>query len=147
MESMASPPNLGHGFFRKRWFWLERRSRPSDCSLETGNGGPGWGGTGGRGGDIASHNTTTIHITDSFILSVDVSDPSRNNIQLARWGTESSNIKSTGQVLQTITEKLGKIGDTDPAKVALGLVKAIIEIKNVRCRFSHCILTDYYSRM
>jgi len=38
------------------------------------------------------------------------------------------------------------VGD-NPAQVALGLVKAIIEINKVRYRFSNRILTDCYSRL
>ena len=38
------------------------------------------------------------------------------------------------------------VGD-NPAQVALGLVKAIIEITNVCCRSSHHTLTDHYFRL
>jgi energy-converting hydrogenase Eha subunit B len=57
------------------------------------------------------------------------------------------NIELTGRALQTLITKTADIVDSNPAKVALGLVKAIIEISNVRHRFSHRILTDYYSRL
>jgi hypothetical protein len=52
----------------------------------------------------------------------------------------------TGRALQTLVTKAATIVDANPAKVALGLVKAIIEIKNVRFRPSHRVLTDYYFR-
>jgi hypothetical protein len=57
------------------------------------------------------------------------------------------NLKLTGRALQAFVTKATTIVDTDPAKVALGLVKAIIEIKNVRFRSSHRMLTDCYSRL
>jgi len=47
----------------------------------------------------------------------------------------------------TLAMKAAYIVDSNPAKVALGFVKAIIEIKNVRGRSSHHVLTDYYSRL
>ncbi|KAF5325076.1 hypothetical protein D9619_009641 [Psilocybe cf. subviscida] len=53
--------------------------------------------------------------------------------QSANPKTERSlkeNLKFTGRVLQTVLVKAVGIYDTDPVKVALGLVKAIIEIKN-----------------
>jgi len=46
----------------------------------------------------------------------------------------------------TLVTKAATIVDGNPAKVALGLVKAIIEITNVRCRSPHHVLTDHYSR-
>jgi len=57
------------------------------------------------------------------------------------------NLELTGRALQTLITKAVDIVDNNPAKVALGLVKAIIEITNVRYRFSHRILTDYCSRL
>ena len=59
----------------------------------------------------------------------------------------NENLKLTGRALQTLTARAADIVDANPAKVALGLVKAIIEINNVRHPFLHCILTDYYSRL
>jgi len=72
-----------------------------------------------------------------------------NNPQSAKTNAESSmkeNLKLTGRAVQALITRAADIVDTNPAKVALGLVKAVIEIKNVRYRFSHRILTDYYSR-
>jgi len=71
------------------------------------------------------------------------------NSQSAKTNPESikENLKLTGRALQTLITRAANIVDTDPAKVALGLVKAVIEIKNVRYRFSHRILTDYHSRL
>jgi len=72
------------------------------------------------------------------------------NSQSAKTNPESSikeNLKLTGRALQTLITRAANIVGTDPAKVALGLVKAVIEIKNVRYRFSHPILTDYHSRL
>jgi hypothetical protein len=72
------------------------------------------------------------------------------NSQSAKTNAESSikdNLNLTGRALQTLITKGANIVDTNPAKVALGLVKAVIEIKNVRYRFSHHIPTDYYSRL
>ncbi|KAF5318574.1 hypothetical protein D9619_010743 [Psilocybe cf. subviscida] len=40
------------------------------------------------------------------------------------------NLKLTGRALQTLLPKAANIVDTNPAKIALGLVKTIIEIKN-----------------
>jgi hypothetical protein len=57
------------------------------------------------------------------------------------------NLGSTGRFLLTLVSKAANIADSNPAKVALGLVKAIIEIKNVRCRSSHRGLTDHYCRL
>jgi hypothetical protein len=53
------------------------------------------------------------------------------------------NLKLTGRALQTLITRAANIVDTNPAKTALGLVKAVIEIKKVRNRFSHRTLTDY----
>ena len=64
----------------------------------------------------------------------------------AGWSIKE-NLKLTGRALQTLIKRVAGIVDNNPAKVALGLVKAIIEINNVCYRFSHCILTDYYSRL
>jgi len=72
------------------------------------------------------------------------------NSQSAKTNAESSikeNLELTGRALQTLITRAADIVDTNPAKVALGLVKAVIEIKNVRYRFSHRILTDYHSRL
>ena len=57
------------------------------------------------------------------------------------------NLRPTGRFLLTLVTKAATIVDNNPAKVALGLVKAIIEIKNVRCHSSHRVLTDHYSRL
>ena len=72
------------------------------------------------------------------------------NSQSAKPNAGSSieeNLKLTGRALQTLITRAANIVDNNPAKVALGLVKAIIEINDVRYRFSHRILTDYYSRL
>jgi len=61
--------------------------------------------------------------------------------------TIKENLGSTGRFLLTLVMKAADIADNNPAKVALGLVKAIVEIKNVRCRSSHRVLTDHYSRL
>ena len=73
-----------------------------------------------------------------------------DNSQLARPNAGSSikeNLNLTGRALQTLIMRAENIVDDDPAKVALGLVKAVIEINNVRYHFSHPVLTDYYSRL
>ena len=44
------------------------------------------------------------------------------------------NLRLTGRALQMLITKAAPIVDSNPAKVALGLVKAIIEINNVRYR-------------
>ena len=72
------------------------------------------------------------------------------NSQSAKTNAESSikeNLELTGRALQTLITRAANIVDTNPAKVAPGLVKAVIEIKTVRYRFSHRILTDYHSRL
>jgi len=72
------------------------------------------------------------------------------NPQSAKTNAESSmkeNLKLTGRAVETFITRAADIVDTNPAKVALGLVKAVIEIKNVRYRISHRILSDYYSRL
>ena len=72
-----------------------------------------------------------------------------DNSQSAKPNAGSSikeNLKLTGRALQTLIKRAADIVDSNPAKVALGLVKAIIEINNVRYRFSYRIPTDYYSR-
>jgi len=56
------------------------------------------------------------------------------------------NLTLTGRFLQTLVMKAADIVGDNPAQVALGLVKAIIEITNVRCCSPHHILTDHYSR-
>jgi len=61
--------------------------------------------------------------------------------------TTKENLRLTGRFLLTLVRKIASIVDSNPAKVALGLVKAIIEIKDVRCPSSHHVLTDYYSRL
>ena len=60
------------------------------------------------------------------------------NSQSAGPNTGSSmkeNLNLTRRALQTLINRAANIVDTNPAKVALGLVKAIIEINNVRYRF------------
>jgi len=74
------------------------------------------------------------------------------NSQSARPNAGSSikeNLNLTGRALQTLITRAANILDGNPAKVALGLVKAVIEINNVRYHFSNPILpvTDYYSRL
>ena len=72
------------------------------------------------------------------------------NSQSAKPNARSSikeNLKLTGRALQTLITRAAPIVDTNPAKITLRLVQAIIEINNVRYRFSHCILTDYLSRL
>ena len=61
--------------------------------------------------------------------------------------TIKEDLGPTGRFLLTSVAKVGDIVGDNPAQVALGLVKAIVEIKNVRCGPSHCILTNDYSRM
>jgi len=61
--------------------------------------------------------------------------------------TVKENLRLTGRFLQTLVTKAADVVDDNPAKVALGLVKAIVEIKNVHHRSSHRVLTDYYSRL
>jgi len=61
--------------------------------------------------------------------------------------TIKENLGCTGRFLLTLVTKAATIVDTNPAKVALGLVKAIVEIKNVRYRSSHRVLTDHYCRL
>jgi len=63
--------------------------------------------------------------------------------------TIKENLELTGRFLMTLVTKAATIVDGNPAKVALGLLKAIVEIKNVRCRSSHRVLTDdsCYSRL
>ena len=60
--------------------------------------------------------------------------------------TIKENLKLTGRFLLTLVTKAADIVGDNPAQVALGLVKAIIEITNVRCRSPHHVLTDHYSR-
>ena len=74
------------------------------------------------------------------------------NSQSARPNAGSSikeNLNLTGRALQTLITRAANIVDGNPAKVALGLVKAVIEISNVRYHFAHPIrpVTDYYSRL
>ena len=63
--------------------------------------------------------------------------------------TITENLRLTGRFLMTLVTKAATIVDDNPAKVALGLLKAIVEITNVRCRSSHRVLTDHsgYSRL
>ena len=61
--------------------------------------------------------------------------------------TIKENLRLTGRFLLTLVTKAANIVDSNPAKVALGLVKAIIEIRNVRCHCSHRNPTDHYSRL
>ena len=61
--------------------------------------------------------------------------------------TIKENLKLTGRFLLTLVTKAADIVGDNPAQVALGLVKAIIEITNVCCRSSHHALTDHYSRL
>jgi hypothetical protein len=57
------------------------------------------------------------------------------------------NLKLTGKALQTLITRAAPIVDSNPAMITLGLVRTIIEIKNVRYRFLHRILTNYYPRL
>ena len=63
--------------------------------------------------------------------------------------TTKENLGLTGRFVMTLVTKAATIVDSNPAKVVLGLLKAIVEIKNVRCRSSHRVLTDHpgYSRL
>ena len=61
--------------------------------------------------------------------------------------TMKENLRLTGRFLLTLVTKAANTADSNPAKVALGLVKAIIEIRNVRCHCSHRNPTDHYSRL
>jgi len=45
--------------------------------------------------------------------------------------TTKENLKVAGRFIQTLMTKLPEIVDTNPAKMALGLAKVIIEIKKV----------------
>jgi len=45
--------------------------------------------------------------------------------------TTKENLKVAGRFIQTLMTKLPEIVDTNPAKMALSLAKAIIEIKKV----------------
>jgi hypothetical protein len=57
------------------------------------------------------------------------------------------NLELTGRAVQTVLKKAVDIVDTNPVKVTLGLVKAIIEMKNVRhCISQRVLITDCYSR-
>jgi len=60
--------------------------------------------------------------------------------------TTKENLRLTGRFLLTLVTKAANTADSNPAKVALGLVKAIIEIKNVRRHSSRHVLTDRYFR-
>jgi hypothetical protein len=74
----------------------------------------------------------------------------KSNSQTAKPNAGSSikeNLKLTGRALQTLITTAAPIVDSNPAKVALGLVRAIIAINKVRYRLSQHILTDYYSRL
>ena len=62
--------------------------------------------------------------------------------------TIKENLRLTGRFLLTLVTKAADIvGSDNPAQVALGLVKAIIQITNVCYRSSHHALTDHYSRL
>ena len=62
--------------------------------------------------------------------------------------TIKENLRLTGRFLLTLVTKAADImGSDNSAQVALGLMKAIIEITNVCCRSSHHALTDHYSRL
>ena len=59
------------------------------------------------------------------------------NTQLAMpddGSTIKENLRPTGRFLLTLVKKAADIVSDNPAEVALRLVKAIIEIKNVCCR-------------
>ena len=63
---------------------------------------------------------------------------SQSTSPLPTSSTIKENLSLTGRFLQTLAKKASNIVNTDPTKVALGLVKLIIGIKDVCPRSSHC---------
>ena len=107
-------------------------------------------------GQLLGENTLTSHGNRTLTSCNHSQGCNRNSARMAgdlrsatpnAGSTTKENLKLTARFLLTLATKAAYIVDSNPAKVALGLVKAIIEIKNVRCRSSHHVLTDYYSRL
>ncbi|PPQ90908.1 hypothetical protein CVT25_007869, partial [Psilocybe cyanescens] len=90
-------------------------------------------------GQSSGENTPTFHgyrrLTPSGLLQETTTNSAsrKSNSQSPMPNTRSSiqeNLKLTGRALQTLIKRGADIVDSNPAKVVLGLVKAIIEINN-----------------
>ena len=71
-----------------------------------------------------------------------------NHQRAPKPGSRTKDIlKLTGRSILTLTKRLPDIVGGNPVKMALGLVKLIIEIQQVRRRSSHCSPPDYRPRL
>ncbi|KIK05626.1 hypothetical protein K443DRAFT_333921 [Laccaria amethystina LaAM-08-1] len=88
---------------------------------------------------------TTTPIDQSYGLA---SKPPENRQTAPKPGSSTKDIlKLTGRSILTLTKRLPEIVDGNPVKMALGLVKLIIEIQQVRHGSSHCSPPDYRPRL
>jgi hypothetical protein len=56
-------------------------------------------------------------------------------------------LKVTGNAITTVAKRLPDLADPNPVKIALGLVKLIIEIQQVRHGSAHCSPPNYHLRL
>ena len=76
------------------------------------------------------------------------SNPIENRQTAPKPGSSTKDIlKLTGRSILTLTKRLPEVVDGNPVKVALGLVKLIIDIQQVRRGSSHCSPPDYRPRL
>ena len=72
------------------------------------------------------------------LLSGLASKPPENRQTAPKPGSRTKDIlKLTGRSILTLTKRLPEIVDANPVKMALGLVKLIVEIQQVRRGSSH----------
>lgn len=65
----------------------------------------------------------------------------QQNITLGQWSRVGL------RFTQTLVKKLSECVDTNPAKVALSIIKVIMEINDVGYYFYYLVLADYYARI
>ncbi|KIJ94396.1 hypothetical protein K443DRAFT_683759, partial [Laccaria amethystina LaAM-08-1] len=76
------------------------------------------------------------------------SNPPENRQTAPKPGSSTKDsLKVTGRAILTLAKRLPDIADPNPVKIALGLVKLIIEIQKVRRGSSHCSPPDYLPRL
>ena len=75
------------------------------------------------------------------------SNPPENRQTAPKPGSSTKDIlEVTGRSILTLAKRLPEIADPNPVKIALGLVKLIVEIQQVRRGSSHCSPPDWPRR-
>jgi len=102
-------------------------------------------------------NFHNLLMTQAVTYSVDrvftlhnflASNPPENRQTAPKPGSSTKDILGvTGRSILTLAKRLPEIADPNPVKIALGLVKLIIEIQQVRRGSSHCSPLDYRPRL